>query len=67
MVGPEGDPETYAKYETCGPVVIALLNTDTKGKVMDASFVLFDPAWIAQQPAFFFKSANEGTNKMIDF
>lgn len=67
MIGQEGDPETYAKYENCGPVIIVLLNTDKEDKVKDASFVLFDPAWIADQPAFAFKSKKSDSKAMIDF
>ncbi len=56
MIGPEGEPGIYARYRASGPVVIALLNADASGRMKDASFVLFDPAWIAGQPAFAFKS-----------
>ena len=61
----------YAAYET-GPVVIAILNADANGGVKDAAFVLFDPSWIANQPAFAFKgggatAAAGGGKKKIDF
>lgn len=60
MTRPEGDPGTYAKYAACGPVVISVLNADPAGKVKDASFVLFDPRWLATQPTIAFKAGPAG-------
>lgn len=72
MIGPHRTPGNYAQYGT-GPVVIAILNADANGDVTDAAFVLFDPSWIAGQPAFAFKggggptAAAGGGKKKIDF
>ncbi len=51
---------------------LAILNADANGGVKDAAFVLFDPSWIADQPAFAFKgggatAAAGGGKKKIDF
>ncbi len=69
MTRPEGAPGTYAKYAACGPVVISHLNADAAGKVKDASFVLFDPAWLATQPTIAFKAgpADTAADTQIDF
>ncbi len=73
MVGTGGSPQDYAEYSSCGPVVISLFNQGADGGLKDASFVLFDPAWIASQPAFAFKGgmgtgpAAKAGKKKIDF
>ncbi len=72
MIGPGSDPETYRRYAACGPVVVSVLTLDRRDRVADAAFVLFDPAWIAEQPAFVFadggSSASGGRKKRkIDF
>ena len=56
MVKATGTSELYAGYESCGAVTIAYFDTDDTGIVKDISSVLFDPSWIARQPAFAFKS-----------
>ncbi len=53
-------------------MVVSVLTLDRRDRVADAAFVLFDPAWIAEQPAFFFadgrSSASGGRKKRkIDF
>jgi len=55
LIGIGGSPQDYAEYSSCGPVVISLFNHGADGGLKDASFILFDPAWIADQPAFAFK------------
>ncbi len=72
MIGPGGDPESYRRYAACGPMVVSVLTLDRRDRVADAAFVLFDPAWIAEQPAFVFaeggSSADGGRKKReIDF
>jgi hypothetical protein len=69
MIKAEGTSGIYAKYQTSGPVVIVLFNKDANSRVKDVSFILFDPAWIARQPAFVFKNGG-GTSRAkaeIDF
>lgn len=51
-----GSPKLYEGYQACGPVIVAYLNSDTGGALKDLSLVLFDPGWIARQPAFAFAS-----------
>lgn len=65
MVKASGTSGLYAGYESCGVVTIAHLNTDDAGIVKDISSVLFDPSWLARQPAFAFKSG--GGEDQIDF
>ncbi len=65
MIKANGSPSRYAGYKACGPVVIANINKDGKGALTDMSMVLFDPDWIAHQPAFAFKSGKGGSQ--IDF
>jgi hypothetical protein len=71
MIQPEGDPQGYQKYAACGPVVISRLNADAADKVSDASFMLFDPSWIASQPTVAFKAgpgaAADSGGANIDF
>ncbi len=59
MIGAEGTPGDYSMYEACGPVLIARLNKNKSGKIKDMSMVLFDPSWIASQPAAAFKIAKK--------
>lgn len=56
MIKASGNPKLYARYKACGPVVIARINKGRKGVLTDMSLVLFDPDWIARQPAFAFRS-----------
>lgn len=65
MVKASGTSGLYAGYESCGVVTIAHLNTDDAGIVQDISSVLFDPSWLARQPAFAFGSG--GGEDQIDF
>jgi len=73
MIGTGGSPQDYAEYSSCGPVVISLFNHGAGGRLKDASFILFDPALIANQPAFAFKGdmgtgpAAKAGKKKIDF
>ncbi len=54
MIGAGGEPDAYRRYRACGPMVVSVLTLDRRDRVADAAFVLFDPAWIAEQPAFVF-------------
>ena len=60
MIKASGAPELYVGYESCGAVTIAHLTTDAAGKLKDMSLVLFDPGWIADQPAFVFTTGGSG-------
>jgi hypothetical protein len=69
MIRAEGNPGVYAQYKASGPVVIVLINKDVNDQVKDASFILFDPAWMASQPAFVFESGagSSGAQAEIKF
>ncbi len=60
MIPANGNPKLYEKYKACGPVIIARTNKAKNGTLKDMSLVLFDPDWIARQPAFAFKSGKGG-------
>jgi len=59
MVKMTGSPEQYSRYSACGPVLVAKFNNGKSGSLRSLSLVLFDPDWIARQPAFAFKGKNE--------
>ncbi|HEC27150.1 MAG TPA: hypothetical protein ENI67_07055 [Gammaproteobacteria bacterium] len=57
MIAKEGAPQDYQKFASCGPVIIASQHNDASGKLTDVSLVLFDPAWLAELPAYLFKQS----------
>ena len=52
MIGPVGQPATYERFKDLGPVLVVKLAGGDR--LTDASFVLFDPGWIAARPKALF-------------
>lgn len=60
----EGSADDYARFADCGPLLFAFLNDNGQGAIGDLSLVLFDPAWMAEQPAFRFRPRAASGNSL---
>jgi peptidoglycan hydrolase-like protein with peptidoglycan-binding domain len=61
MIDVAGNQSLYAKFAGLGPVLVVRLTQSDK--LEDASFALFDPAWLATRPSFAFVEEGAGDAK----